>query len=192
MALELHVWKLTGLSPLLQNNPANTMTSAPDELKANTKKVYDDQEETDMRVYKDTDGTFYHPATSIRLALLEASKGRKVGKKGARSVVAGAVFPAETRLTILNGNGKPLMKYEMEKNRMKVGTAGILRCRPRFDKWSMKVALEVDTDFVKPDWVTELLNIAGRTIGIGDSRPDTSKGKSGVGSFGRFSAELVS
>ncbi len=39
--------------------------------------------------------------------------------------------------------------------------------------------------------ITEILNIAGRIIGIGEYRPDTSNGRKGIGNFGRYNAELV-
>lgn len=191
MAIEIHVWKLTGVSPLLQNNPASTMTPSGDDSLTAKKKTYNDDDEAAMRVYKSDDGTFYHPSAAIRSAILEASKGRKIGKRAARTVVAGAVFPAEVRMTINNGNGKAAKKYSVHRCRCKVGKAGILRCRPQFEQWSMDVPLEIDTDFVRPEMVTELLNIAGRIVGIGDFRPDTSAGRTGVGGYGRFNAELV-
>ena len=124
--------------------------------------------------------------------LLEAAKGRKINKKAARGSVAGAVFPAEDRLTILDKKGKPKKEYVVRKCRVKVGTAGVLRCRPQWDNWTMNVPLEIDTDFIPVDMVTELLNIGGRIAGIGDERPSVDKGKNGVGSCGRFTAELVS
>ncbi len=190
MSIELHVWKLVGITPLLQNNPCLIGLSDDGGLTVGKKK-YDDDEEAAIRTYKDDDGTYYHPSTAIRVALLTACTNRKLGKKAAKGVVAGSVFPAEDKITICNGNGKPMKKYAVDKRPAKVGTARILRCRPMWKNWSMQVPLEVDTDFVQPKDVTELLNIAGRIIGIGDMRPDTSKGKNGVGSFGRFEAEMV-
>jgi hypothetical protein len=191
MAVEIHVWKLTALSPLLQNNPASTMTSTGDDSLSAKKKTYDDDEEAEIRTYKADDGTFYHPSASLRSAVLEAAKGRKIGKKAARAIISGALFPAEERITICNGDGKPAKKFAVHKCRVKIGKAGILRCRPMFENWSAKVPFEVESDLVTPSLVTDLLNVAGRIIGIGDNRPDTSGGKTGVGGFGRFKAELV-
>lgn len=192
MAIEIHTWKLTGITPLVSHNPANCMQgdSAP-QLSAK-KKVYDDAVEAKIRLYVNDDGTYYHPAVSVRLLLLEAAKGRKLNKKAARGAVAGAVFPAEDRLTILDVKGKPKKEYKIRKCRVKVGSAGVLRCRPQWDNWTMQVPLEIDTDFITPEMVTELLNIGGRIAGIGDERPSVDKGKNGVGSCGRFKAEMIS
>lgn len=191
MAIEIHVWKLIGTSPLISHNPAQTMQSTDDGALSAKKKVYEDVEEAKIRLYCNEDGTYYHPSAAIRLAILEAAKGRKINKKPARGLVAGAVFPAEDRMTILDDKGKPKKEYAIRKCRVKVGSAGVLRCRPQWDGWTMQVPIEIDTDFVSTDVVTELLNLAGRIAGIGDERPSVDKGKNGVGSCGRFKAELV-
>ena len=191
MAIEIHVWKITGTSPLISHNPANCMQGNDGTQLTAKKKTYDDANEAKIRLYVDDDGTYYHPSVAIRLAMMEAGKGRKVGKKFARSLVAGAVFPAEDRLTIRNLKGKPMTEYAIRKCRVKVGSAGVLRCRPQWDNWTLNVPLEIDTDFVDVALVTDLLNVAGRICGIGDERPSTDKGKNGVGSCGRFTAELV-
>lgn len=191
MSVKIHIWKLTGTSPLISHNPANTMKGDDAAALSSKKKVYEDDEEARIRLYINDDGTYYHPSAAIRLALLEASKGRKINKKPARGLVAGAVFPAEDRLRILDEKGKPKKDYVIRKCRVKVGTAGVLRCRPQWNNWTMNVPLEIDTDFMTPDIVTELLNLAGRIAGIGDERPSVDKGKNGVGSCGRFRAELV-
>jgi hypothetical protein len=190
MAFETHVWKLTGITPLVQNNPAETLTSGADTELTAGKKVYDDAEEARIRTYVTEDGQYYHPSAAIRAALLAASTGRKISKRSAKSVLAGSVFPMEQEMLLKDEKGKSLKKYEIYKCRVKVGTAGVLRCRPRWRKWTIELPIEIDTAFVTTDIVTEMLTIAGRIIGIGDERPDTTKGKNGIGTCGRFTAEL--
>lgn len=193
MALELHVWNIVGVSPLLQNNPAGTMSSGGDGGGITSgKKVYDDAEEAAIRVYKNDEGQFVHPTAAFRSGVLVAAGGRKITKKAARAVLAGSIFPAEMEAILLDEKGKPIKDYKIHKCRVVVGKSGVLRCRPQYFPWSLKLAVEVDRDFIPNlDVVTEILNIAGRICGIGDNRPDTSKGKSGVGTFGRYKAELA-
>jgi hypothetical protein len=192
--LAVHTWRITGVSPLLQSNPEKTMGGSGDDGLKAKKKVYDDNEEAANRVYKDGNH-FIHPTSAFRSVILEAAKGRKIGKTAARTILSGSVFPVEQHVILLDAaTGKPFKKYEQHKCRVVVNKAGVLRVRPMFPKWSCMLALEVDTDFIPTDKlhiVTEILNIGGRIIGVGEFRPDTSKGKSGVGTFGRFSAELV-
>lgn len=194
MSLEVHVWKITGVSPMLQNNPAGTMGGGDDGgIKAGTKKVYDDKKEAEIRTYRTAEGQFYHPSAAFRSAILVAASGRKINKKAARTIFAGSVFPVEQECLILDAKQKPMKDYTIHKCRCVVGTSGILRCRPQYSGWTMKLACEIDTELMPNlENVTEVLNIAGRIVGIGDYRPDTSKGRSGVGTYGRFSAELVS
>lgn len=193
MALELHTWKIVGVSPLLQNNPAGTMKGGADAGGMSAgKKTYDDNEEADIRVYRTAEGQPMHPTAAFRSGMLEAAKGRKIGKTAARTVVAGSVFPAETEALLVDAKGKPLSKYTIHKCRVVVGKSGVLRCRPQWSPWQIILPLEIDRDFIpKLDLITDILNIAGRIVGVGDNRPDTSKGKSGVGTFGRYKAELV-
>lgn len=193
MALELHTWRIVGVSPLLQNNPAGTMKSGSDVGGMSAgKKVYNDDEEAAVRVYRTADGDPMHPTAAFRSGMLEAAKGRKIGKTAARTIIAGSVFPAETEARLLDSKGKTAKTYTVHKCRVVVGKSGILRCRPQWTGWTCLLPLEVDTDFIKDvGLITDVLNIAGRIVGIGDNRPDTSKGKSGVGTFGRYKAELI-
>ena len=191
MAISIHTWRVTGISPLLQNNPAGTMDAGDGSGMSSGKKKYVDQDEAEMRVYRNERGEIIHPTAAFRSGMLEASKGRKIGKTSARVVVAGAVLPCEPEVIITDAKGKPITKYEIHKCRVMVGKNGVLRCRPMYRDWHADLALEVDDDFIgDADLVTDLLNIAGRTVGIGDFRPDTSKGKGGIGTFGRYRVEL--
>ena len=190
MALELHVWKITGVSPLLQNNPS-CMKSGSDEGMTAGKKKYDDKEEAEMRVYRNSDGHPFHPTAAFRSCMLQATSGKKINKVWAKAIFASSVFPAEVEGLLVDKSDKPLKNYEIHKCRVVVGKQGVLRCRPKWSGWYIKLALEVDVEFISTKAITEILTIAGRVIGIGDNRPDTSKGKSGVGTFGRFTAEFV-
>ncbi len=51
----------------------------------------------------------------------------------------------------------------------------------------MVLRLKIDTDVISVAEVTELLNLAGKFVGIGYLRP-----QDGRGMYGRFSAELMS
>ena len=193
MPLELHTWKIPGDSALLQNNPAGTMGVGDDGGMKAGKKKYDDTEEAAIRTYKNADGLFVHPTAAFRSGILVAAGGRKIGKKAARTIIAGALFPSEAEAILLNEKGKPIKEYTIHKCRVVVNGRAVMRCRPMFWPWSLLLAMEVDRDLIANlALVTDVLNLAGRIVGIGDNRPDTSKGKTGVGTFGRYSAELVS
>ena len=190
--LELHAWRITGISPLLQNNPATTMMMSADTGLSVGRKRYDDKNEAEIRTYKNAAGNYVHPTAGFRSGFLVAASGRKIARKSAKAILAGSVFPTEVEAILLDEKGKPITKYELHKSRVMVGKAGVLRVRPMYWPWACLLAVDVDRDFIGDlSVITEILNIAGRIIGIGDYRPDTSKGKSGVGTFGRYEASLV-
>ena len=184
MKPEIVVFEITGLSPLLQNNPANFIGAEEDGAITAGKKKYEDTEEARLRLYAE-DGYFYHPAEAFTKAMVKAVAGKKFGKMFATTAIKGSVFIAEPSTVILDKSGKQATKYEIDRRPVVVGKARVLRCRPKWSPWKMRLALEVDTAILSAEQVLEALSLAGRIIGIGDYRPE--KG----GGFGRFSVGLA-
>lgn len=59
-----------------------------------------------------------------------------------------------------------------------VNRNSIMRTRPKFDKWSLEFPVEIDPSLINESDLTEILNIGGKQIGLGDWRPR----------YGRFEA----
>lgn len=175
-------FRVVGMSPLLQNNPANFIGAVQsDSLGA--KKTYDDAEEAKLRVYVDEDGHYYHPTQAFIKSMLRAVGGKKFGKVFATRAISSSVFIAEPHSIILDAKGKPATKYSIDRQPCVVGKARILRCRPCWKEWMMDVALDIDAALIGEQQIRDALSLAGRTCGIGDYRPE--KG----GGFGRFMVE---
>lgn len=190
--MNIYVWLITGKSPLMQSNPVEFIEKENGDqsgLKIK-KKVYIDTEEAKKRLYI-VDNNYCHPAAAFRRGLITATTGRKYGKTAARNVIAAGVLPAEDFLVICDKKGAPAKKYDLDVRSVIIGKARIKRVRPKFMKWSLKLPLEIDEELISTEQVTEALNLMGRLCGIGEFRPDPSNGKSGVGTFGRFSVELI-
>ena len=186
MKPEIVTFLVTGISPLLQNNPA-AFIGVADDTEINTgKKKYNDEEEARLRLYLDPDGAFCHPCEAFTKAMVKAVAGKKFGKVFATSAIKGAVFITEPYALIEDASGKPAAKYTIDRRPVVVGKARVLRCRPCWKPWRMRVALEIDTAILRPEQVEQSLCLAGRIVGIGDYRPE--KG----GGFGRFHAKLLS
>lgn len=184
MKPKILTFKIIGISPLLHNNPAAFIGKTGGDEGLVTKKEYNDEEEARLRVYKDADGHFVHPAESFIKSMVRAVTGRKFGKKAAPAVIKGAVFLAEQFCIIENDDGKPVKEYTIDRRSVVINKKSrVLRCRPCFQKWSMSLALDVDTALVGREQLLDALSLAGRTIGVGDYRPE--KG----GGFGRFRCE---
>lgn len=182
--MQIITYRITGVSPLLQHNPAG-MKKSGDGMSA-AKKVYIAEEEAEAGVYRNERKEIVVPTIAFRSAILEASKGRKIGKVAARAVMSGSVFPVEQSCIVLDQKKfKPITEYKIHTCRAVVNKAGILRCRPMIENWCCDLALEVDTEMLpNVDIVAQLLNIAGKIIGIMDWRPQK------LGTFGRFTAAV--
>ena len=182
MKPEIVTFTIIGISPLLQNNPADFIGKVEGSDLAAGKETYDDAEEAKRRLYLTPDGEYCHPSEAFTKAMVKAVGGKKFGKMFATSAIKGIVFITEPHSLIESESGGKA-KYTIDRRPVVVGKARILRCRPCFSKWSMRVAFEVDTAILQPAQVKESLALAGRIIGIGDYRPE--KG----GGYGRFRVE---
>lgn len=181
MKPQIVTFTIVGISPLLQNNPANFIGKGDEDggLAAG-KKTYNDEDEAKLRVYLDPDGAFCHPCESFTKAMVKAVAGKKFGKMFATAAIKGSVFITEPFALLEDEKGKPATKYTIDRRPVVIGKSRVLRCRPCWSKWQMRVALEIDTAILTAAHVKEALSLAGRIIGIGDYRPE--KG----GGFGRF------
>lgn len=181
MKPEIIVFQIIGISPLLQNNPAAFIGSSDGNLAG--KKEYDDEEEARLRLYLDPDGNHCHPTQAFPRSMAKAVAGKKFGKMFATAAINGSVFITEPFSIIEDENGKPAKDYTIDRRSVVIGKARVLRCRPCWKNWRMRLALEIDTAILQPVQVRESLALAGRIKGIGDYRPE--KG----GGFGRFRVE---
>lgn len=185
---------ITGLAPLLQNNPAAMaeQDASKDEVVAGRKKIPSPQEEAKSKVYrldpKDENSQIYIPTTSFRSALIGACTGRKIQKYAASTIIKGAVFSVDMVAPLYDPTTKqPITTYQIDRRRVVVNrVAAVMRSRPLIPRWACAIEFEIDKDFI-PDvrHVVNLLNIAGRIKGVGDFRPECG------GEFGRFRVQLA-
>ena len=171
---------IKGISPLLQNNPQSMGGSEDSGLQA--KKEYNDQEETTKRLYE-IDGNYCHPAEAFIKAIIRAVTGKKFGKAAAPGVIRSGVFVVDPYFPILTADYKPSKDYAIDKRSVVVQKNRILRCRPRWDAWTMKVSFQINSRVIGIDQVKSGLALAGVTVGVGDYRPEKS------GGYGRFLVE---
>lgn len=178
--MQLITITVDGITPVLLHNPAGMSTGGETSVSAKGKSIPTPEVEAEHGTYRLPDGSLCIPSFAFRGALLSAAKGRKVGKSFATTLVKGSVFVTSEMTQLLDPDGNPIKDYEIDMRRAMVGNAGITRCRPKIDPWSADVTFEYDDDFIHEDHIYELMDIAGRTVGVGDFRPEKS------GPFGRF------
>jgi hypothetical protein len=183
--VKIVVFRIEGLSPLLQSNP-RAMTRTGDTM--GTKKIPTAEEEAESRTYRLEGGQLFVRSEAFRGSILGrggAASGRRIGKATANSRVAAGLFMPEPECPLVDPKtGKPLHDYEIDTRRALVQRQGVLRSRPMIREWACDLACEVDEDFITVAQVEELLNIGGKVAGVGDFRPQCK------GVFGRFRATL--
>lgn len=184
--------QLTGIAPLLMHNgqlvdPMNKYTR---QLSAATKASNKKTEEgiAEIRklewfggLYLDEAGKVSIPADLIlALVLGGAKKSKQGGEAKAGIYEEQAFFPLEYK-----GPKDPAKLYDdprfVDCRGARVGQARVMRTRPVFREWSVKVGLVVDTEVMDRASVETALAKAGALVGLGDWRPR----------FGRFSVEVL-
>ncbi|HUI24111.1 MAG TPA: hypothetical protein VLY82_06955 [Nitrososphaerales archaeon] len=146
------------------------------------------REQAEEVVYRSKNGALYIPGGAMYRAIVDAGKFHKHGRNklttGSSSLVpSGLWLDEEDSIAIpLMLGEKPIVNYEVDGRAVfnaKVG-ARIMCFRPRIDKWEATFRLTVDDSFFTQGQVRDLVDDAGKKIGIGAFRVERK------GPFGRF------
>lgn len=166
--------KIKGISALLMHQ----FSMKDQDVKSKAKNQKRTEDDVESYLYKDEDGNLVQPSTHIIGTLKRA---------GAKFQI-----PGQGKLTYKNlmGSGAVIVdpdmiphehqSYEIDRRSVVVMRARITRSRPMLKKWALSFELEYDEEEIPKSVLKELLDYAGRRVGIGDFRPE--KG----GPFGRF------
>lgn len=185
--LQLVAYELTGVagSGLLLHNPAG-MSRAPEEATIGRKIIPTPEEEAEAGAYRMPSGQLYLPSIHVRAAILGAASGMKIEKKPARQILSAGLFTLSEYCPLFDPEtGDALKEYEIDIRRAVVQRQGIRRARPKLPRWACEIEFQFDTLLLNPKIIKDVLDLAGRIVGVGDYRP--SKG----GPFGRFMAEQI-
>lgn len=167
--------ELTGITPLLHNKPEEY---GFDEQWVEKKASTDYEKEALKKLYVDSNGKIYQPATHIDRALIES--GKKIKVKGQGKATYSKLFGSMVAVEEFEIVHK-IQKYEIHKSLVVIpSTKGrVMRYRPMFKEWKLEFHITFE-DEIPAEVVKEALEIAGKYVGIGDWRPE-KKGK-----FGKF------
>jgi hypothetical protein len=183
--------EITGTAPLLMHNarlsnPRDPMARAMKKISAKRGKADDDYEELAHleflgSLYTDPDVGPYVPGDNIFRALVDAARKRKLGVK----VTSGLIVMSGVNPLAYTGPRDPEKLWQegtfAHEASVKVGTSRVIRTRPRFTGWATSAALYLDTETLDLDDLVQIVETAGRLVGLGDWRPR----------FGRFEGALT-
>lgn len=189
--MQIIKFRLTGISPMLMHcdkfaDPLNPDTKAHKELTSKRKKTDADHEEIARSewvggLYHDAELGPYVPGQNIDACIVSGAKLQKLGSKFKSAVmVVEDMVPVE-----YVGPRDPAAMYAdrafIDVRSVKVGTAKLMRYRPRFGQWALSISLAYNEEAVNASEVIKAVTDAGLMVGIGDFRPR----------FGKFRAEVV-
>jgi len=145
------------------------------EAKANAKKGSKEKKSDNVEsfIYRDDDGHICLPGEYLRMAMVYAAKFRqdpRSPRKSAFDLFKAGIAPL-TELAKINGGTK---NWDfIDKRRVVVQRNAITRMRPAFLKgWSAEIEMQVLVpEYIDYQFFSEILEMAGRLIGVGDFRP---------------------
>lgn len=129
------------------------------------------EDDIESYVYRLSDGTLAAPAEHFRMALVNAARYRqdpRSPRKSAMDLFKAGIAPLEEMFSL----GQQTWDY-LDQRRVSVQRNGITRSRPALMKgWRCEVELAVLTpEYISPQVLNEVFQMAGRLIGVGDFRP---------------------
>lgn len=186
--------QVTGISPILMHNPVGMETDTGSGKPSGRTRIPTPAEEAERGLYRLPNGRqLYIPSVAFRNGMLGASKGKRVKalKMTCYSVISGGVFSREERCPLVRASSdEPIVdKDEIDTRRAVIPSSGaaVMRSRALVRDWRCYLSLDIEREYlqVTPDFVLDMLNLAGAIKGVLDFRPECG------GEFGRYVAELV-
>lgn len=139
------------------------------------------QDQAQARLYLGHDGKPMVPQPNLFRCLIDAGKFFKNGKSKV-STQKSSLIPACLEIEGLEVPIKHNDPWTVDTRPVRIPSTGgrILCHRPCFNDWRLSFTLNVDTDMISVKLVRDLVDAAGKRIGLGDFRPDCK------GPFGKF------
>lgn len=132
------------------------------------------------KLYTNAQGKPVVPAPNLMRAIVDAGSHIKHGKSKL-STMRSSLVPAGLSIVEIELPISPAA-WEVDSRSVVIPATGgrVMAHRPRFDKWQLTFTLDIDSDMFDEAISRELVDIAGKRIGLGDFRPARK------GPFGRF------
>lgn len=173
--------EIKGLTPLLCNRFTDASALGNGTSAAiKTGKKGTPREQAEPKLYLDSERKPGIPGANLFAAIISAGKFIKAGKR-TLTTAKSSLVPAGLVVLDVHCPLRPA-KWEVDSRSVVIpATGGRIMChRPRFDAWEVGFAVEVDETLFSPDLVRQLVDEAGKKVGLGDFRPERR------GPFGRF------
>lgn len=138
-------------------------------------------EQAESKLYIGLNGKPMIPQPNLLRCLVDGGQFHKIGKKQVTTQKSSLLYAcldiagAEVEIE----HEQP---WKVDTRAVRIPSTGgrILAHRPMFDDWMLTFAIDLDTSILNVKLLREIVDDAGKRIGLGDFRPSTK------GPFGRF------
>lgn len=184
-------FKLTSTAPLLMHScqaadPRNPFAKQLKAISSKRKKTDEDHEDMSKieflaGLYFNEESGYHLPADLLSAAMLASAKQFKLGSAWKQAVM----IIDDAALTFKDADKSPDYLFQkgayVDVRAVKVGTARIMRTRPRINNWSTTVTMLFDAEKINDTEIVQIVSNAGKYIGFCDNRPR----------YGRFDVEKI-
>ena len=187
MSKELNRISVTieGVTPLICNRFTDAAAERATSGKSTSNSAIDrgtPMEQAEGKLYRDEGGNLVIPIPNLFRCFIDGGKFFKSGRSKVTtqksSILAAAMdFGADVTIKIEH---KEAWTVDTRPVRIPATGGRILCHRPMFHDWALSFEMVIDTSIISTKLMREIVDAAGRQIGLGDFRPDCK------GPFGRF------
>lgn len=175
--------KIDGVTPLLCNRFTDEaqLAATSGSRSALTGDKGTPRERAEKKLYLGNDGNPMIPQPNLFRCIIDAGKFFKNGKSKVTtqksSLIPSCVDVHGVEIPIVTKDG-----WDVDTRAVRIPSTGgrILCHRPCFNDWSLEFSVFLDTDMMGAKLFREIVDAAGKSVGLGDFRPDCK------GPFGKF------
>lgn len=176
--------KISGTTPMLCNRftDASAMAATSGTRAATVGGKGTPREQAEKKLYlSEQTGDPIVPSPNLFRCLIDAGKYFKAGKSKVTTIKS-SLIPACLSIDELEIPIETPNQWEVDTRAVRIPSTGgrILAHRPCFHDWSLQFTLELDEEVMDCKLLREIVDTAGKRIGLGDFRPDCK------GPFGKF------
>jgi len=143
------------------------------------------REIAESKLYTDLDGNTCIPQPNILRCIIDAGKYFKAGKSKVTTQKS-SLIPSCVDIEGVSYKIEHTEPWTVDTRPVRIpATGGRILChRPCFNDWKLTLEIILDTTVLSVKLLREIVDKAGRAIGLGDFRPDCK------GPFGKFKVTL--
>lgn len=139
------------------------------------------QEICEKKLYIGLDGKYMIPQPNLLRCIVDGGSWHKIGKKQVTTAKSSLLYGCLD----IEGAEIPLIHeqpWTVDTRAVRIPSTGgrILSHRPMFNDWKLMFTVDLDTSIVGAKLFRQIVDDAGKRIGLGDFRPATK------GPYGRF------